>query len=202
MSGKERSGLLKKGDRKYLGRAKDSHDKTGSDWYAGKRRLRTSIINGVTDFTDIQQELDDWNWPKLVNDIRENENEVREGMKSAIALFYEVHEAMGWDFEQTLWAAVQKAYTNGVTQRDMQYRGVEQVEFNTELIEPDNIDTIRTRIEEKLEADKPLTDSEIAWAARSSPKLFERWQEREPRDSQLKRRERMKKKWLADSDEE
>ncbi|MDL0123636.1 MULTISPECIES: hypothetical protein [Halobacterium] len=201
MSDKNRTGVLKDGDRNYLGLSKDDHKASDSKWYTGKGRLRTSIIKGITDFISIQQELDNWNWPKLIDEIRGDEHDVRKGITSAIAFFYEIHETMGWDFEKTLWNALEDTYTHGVAERNMQNLTVDGVDFDAQLIEPDDIKTMNARVEQKLENDKPLTESEIAWIAKNAPQLLEQWRNRERRDSYLARTDRALRKHDTESND-
>lgn len=196
----DRTGFLTDGDLWFLGRSKEDHDGTHQHWYQGKARLRTSLLTAIGDFPEVQEHLSSWNWPKVVDEIRDNEGSTRSGMTAAIALFYEIHQAMGWDFERTLHEAVDRAYTHGSIERNLNNRIVDDVSVNLELVDNPEAGEMRERVKAKLENQNPLTDGEKAWLLEHGGPLREQWESRE-RESHLRRKKRAKDKYTDTSEE-
>jgi hypothetical protein len=94
-------------------------------------------------------------------------------MVAAIALFYEVHHAKGWDFQTTLRDATNQAHTHG-TLRQMPNRIVEGVEFESKTREPDQFRDVQERIENKIERGEVLTDREKSIAVDMGGQLLQK----------------------------
>lgn len=173
MTSREKEGMLTESDRENLGVNKAEYAYSESAFYNRKAGMRQAVVNAMADFDDVQRKMEPWNWNKFVELAEENEREVRNGMIAAIALFYELHRAAGWDFRKTMWDAIDRAYTHG-QERGLSNRIVEGVSFKPDLREPRDPDEMRERINEKIESDELLTNYEMAWAAQASGKIWER----------------------------
>lgn len=145
-------------DRQYLRGEKEYATDQGE--YSRQQAIRERLFGGIIDFRIAQRNLSEWNWKKFLDLDRQDEMELRSGMVAAMALFYEIHHAKGWDFSTTLRDAVEEAYKYG-TRRQMPPQVVEQAEFQVFTREPEKYREIQERIIQKLDEGHELTDHEI-----------------------------------------
>lgn len=130
--------------------------------YRRERVISDRLAGGLQDLRLFQRHAKPKLLEKLLPDETGAQRALRDDMVSAIALFYEIHETAGWDFEDTLRRSVDEAYTYGADRRDLQRKVVDEVRFHTETHTRTDSLEVRARVRRKLENGEKLTDHEIA----------------------------------------
>jgi hypothetical protein len=194
--------MLAPADRRFLSDPDEyAEGRTRKSVYNRRQAIAGRLTGTLRDFQGLSRRLTGRVWDDVTDALSNNDSDARRGMISAISLFYELHESLGWDFERTLHEAINEAYTYGVMNRELENRTVDDVSFETELIEPDDYGELLERVETKLETGKPLTDAEKAWLLERDGRLREQFEERR-RESEVRRIDRAKRKYGAESDDE
>lgn len=157
-------------DRKYLRGVTEYIDGLSRQ---AKYNRREQIINrltgGIRDFVPAHRHMDKLIWENLLDLPREDETRLKNGMVSAIALFYEIHEALNLDFGRTLKRAIEEAYLYGQTHRDLPRREVRDVDLDVDIEEPTGVTEIHDRVLEKVRNGDELTDREVRIAVQYRP---------------------------------
>lgn len=157
--------IFNEADRKYLAGVSNYIEGLSRKADYNRRDAITSrLIGTLKDFKFALVHLSGESWSMLLDRAEEQPREVRDGMVSAIGLFYEIHERLGWDFEDTLRRGVEEAYTTGSIQRDLPDRSVQEVSLNTHLVKKEGIEEVNDRIRRKVQNGERLTDREVRLA--------------------------------------
>ena len=151
------------GDRSFL----INHEGAPSDRaeYGRHEEIRKRLLHGIIDFQLAHRHLGEWNWKKLLDLQTSEERGLRNGMAAAMALFYEIHREKDWSFENTLYHAIDDAYSTGPLQRTMPQKRLESVALEVEASEPEDYGATLERVSQKIIENAELTDSEVRFAA-------------------------------------
>ncbi|MCD2205325.1 MULTISPECIES: hypothetical protein [Halobacteriales] len=191
-------GMFDSVDREYL-RGQKEYQVPQSE-YERRKVIRQRLFDGIVDFVEAQQRLSNWNWQKFLDQDFEDENDLIDGMASAIALFYEYHQAKNKDFERTLDRAIEEAHTQGWAKRDMPNHEVRNVELDIDTADRPSPKEVRARITQKISDGVPLTDTDIAeglrWGDIETKNAIEEHGKRQKEERALdKKREWFEHKW-------
>jgi hypothetical protein len=150
-------------DRKYLFGIEDYVGGLSRKADYNRRRAIVDRLRGsIEDFTIAQRQMGSRVWHMLV-DLSDDEcRQLRRGMISALAMFYEIHEHFGWDLEDTLYRAVQEAHTQGSAKRSVPIREVRNVNLDIDTAERPSVTEVNERLKEKVKNGEGLTDTDIA----------------------------------------
>lgn len=178
-----------------------NHEEPPSDRaeYDRHKAIRQRLYDGIVDFQLAHRHIGVWNWRKFLALDRDTDGEseitrerdLRNGMAAAMALFYEIHHAKDWSFENTLRLAIEDAYRAGVMNREMPHKRVESVDFQVEAHEVEDYGVDLERVSQKLQENAELTDREVRFAAQQG--WFEKLEEyfsKEPRHERARERTR------------
>lgn len=157
--------MFNKEDRKYLaGISEYVNGLSRKADYNRRSEISDRLIGTLKDFSFGQDRIQGDSWSMLLDRAQEQPKTVRDGMASAMALFYEIHERLGWDFEDTLRRAIEEAYLSGSVQRDLPDRNVNSVSLHTQIEKQEGIAEVNDRIRWKIQNGKRLTDREVRLA--------------------------------------
>jgi hypothetical protein len=154
--------------------------------YKQHEKIRQRLLDGIIDFQLAHRHLEEWNWNKFLDLDTTEERELRNSMAAAIALFYEIHQAKGWNFSNTLYDGIDDAYTTGYSKRTMPHKFVENVIFEVDAKERDSHGMDVERISQKLAENAELTDEEAHFAVKQG--WFDILDEHYSREKQQDRR--------------
>lgn len=157
--------MFNEADRKYLAGVSDYINALSRKAdYNRRDAIATRLIGALRDFKFAHIHLSGDSWSMLLDRAEEKPREARDGMVGAIGLFFEIHERLGWDFEDTLRRGIEEAYTNGSIHRDLPNRDVREVSLNTGLVKQEGIEEVNDRIRRKVQKGERLTDREVRLA--------------------------------------
>lgn len=167
--------------------------------YRRERELTDRVYGALEDFRYLQKQLTSKNdthgrvWGRLCDPDPTAHVAARDGMAAAIALFYEIHTANDWDFEDTLRRAIEGAYSYGGSRRDLQHRVVEDVSLDIETHAPAPIGEVKDRIQRKLQNGERLTTYEYGEAAKWGDRDVMSWLQEYDRK---RRKESSREDWM------
>lgn len=154
-------GFLSPSDRRYL-RNPDQYANKHSRQSVNDRRhaITQRIHDTLLDFKILSRYLSEDGRRDLFDSEDYNQRILHEGMISTIAFIYELHEARGWDFGDTLSRAVAEMWEN--PHRDPSGKFLaENVEWEPSLEDLHAEDRIFGTAKEKFNRGDPLTLQEI-----------------------------------------
>lgn len=157
--------MLESKDRKYLRGEINYAQPEGES--RRERELTDRVYGALDDFQFLQQKAQGRVWQKLRNPDPTPAVDARDGMAATMAIFFEIHEANGWDFEDTVRRAIEGAYSYGASRRDLQRKVVDNVDLHVETHDTPSPSEVRQRVQRKLRNGESLTDYEIAEAAKA-----------------------------------
>lgn len=165
--------MLEPVDREYLRGEKEYANPETEYWR--ERELTDRVYGALDDFQFLKRHIQGRTWEKLRTPEPTANSKARDDMAAAMAMFFEIHEANGWDFEETVRRAIEGAYSYGGARRDLSRTVVEEVGLQIKTHEPADPDVITERIQRKLKNDELLTDHEIAEAVKAGGIDTTRW---------------------------
>lgn len=174
-------------DREYLnGDREYPHRQQG---YRREITIRDRFHGGLRDLRTLQRTRNEKALEKILDLEQIEQRETRDDMVAAIALFFELHEIAGWDFEDTLTRAIEEAYAYAPDRRETLTRRVVDGRARLPETKPaPSINEINERVQEKIANGERLTDREVRLVVKHGsintvPLLREYLQERRKEES-------------------